>query len=142
DPTSGAVEWRTDYTWLDGWAPFNMVYRRIWVGNLDAEPRPEIVVAGENGYDGRIMVIDGPDKIVERAIYQYADGVLANRGVGGLVIEDVTGDGVAEIVVGTHALTTGSSNPRIQAFSVATGAEVWASPDMGSDPWSLVRDMF
>ncbi|MCB1743562.1 MAG: hypothetical protein KDK91_24510, partial [Gammaproteobacteria bacterium] len=142
DPATGTIKWRTDYDSWDGWAPFNMVYRRIWVGNLDGEPRPEIVVAGENIYDGRIMIIDGPDKLVERDIYQYASGVLADRGVGGLVIEDVTGDGVAEIVVGTHALTTGSSNARVQAFSVATGAEVWAGPGIGSDPWSRVRDMF
>jgi len=124
-----------DYTWglWDGGDNVVAITNQISVAELDgSRAGPELVFAG---FDGRIHAIDATGQ----PLWDHAYTTQAEVGTGGVVIADLSGDAVPEIVFTTYATTPGRGELIILD---AGGAELHAVPlpDRGAMPVPTIAD--
>jgi len=103
------------------------------LGDVDGDDVPEVVVgAPEEDYGlvnaGRAYVMNGQTGAVVRELHSSNPAVYGNFGHAVARFDDVTGDGVSEILVGAPGDSAGGL-PRAghaYVFDGATGAAIWA----------------
>jgi hypothetical protein len=125
-----------DYVWglwdVDGTNVVGIT-NQVSVADLDpARPGPEMVFAG---FDGRIWAVDA----AAQTIWSHAYTSDAEVGTGGVVIADLSGDGIPEIVFATYGATAGRGELVVLD---ASGNELHAVPlpDRGAMPVPTIAD--
>lgn len=103
--------------------PLAIEPRVLLSAQLDDDPSPELVIAGNGGqFSGKILVMDGASREVELQIGGAANAqVLAGRSISGAVLTDFDGDGYEDIVVSSIASPTGQAGVLLHVFSLITG---------------------
>jgi hypothetical protein len=94
---------------------------RVALGDITGDGVPDIITAPGGGLEPRIKVFDGVTRALIRNFLAYeaefTAGVFVAAG-------DVNGDGVAEIITGTDASSTGG--PRVRVFRGSDSVQVAA----------------
>ena len=124
-----------DYLWGLWDAPDNVVgvTNQVTVADLDPDRAgPELVFAG---FDGRVHAVDARGEPLWS--HAYTDELAV--GTGGVVVADLSGDGVPEVVFASYATTTGRSNLFVLD---AAGNRLHAIPlpDRGAMPVPTIGD--
>jgi len=116
--------------------PFAIEPRVLLSAQLDDDPSPELVIAGNRDqFSGMVLVMDGSSKQVQLQIGGEANAqVLAGRLISGAVLTDFDGDGYEDIVVSSFASATGQAGVLLHVFSLITG-------DLILDPIALSSDL-
>ena len=128
DAESGKLEWQSPETTLSGYDPYYLVIADIVLRPRSSGPGMDIVVAGTNSYDGKVVCIDGVTHAVLFQVYAYgAGGPLTSRNVMDAEIVDYDGDGTPDIVVAS-ASNQGTGDAQLHVFSGIDGHQLWASP--------------
>lgn len=114
DALSHELQWQTGVDTFGGHAWSGL--RDIAVGDVDDDGRDEVVVAGDDLYDGAVFVFQNPGMTPD-ASYVYPDyGVMR-----ALAIADVDHDGATEIVA--------ASDGMVHVIDGATGVMEWTGPN-------------
>ncbi len=132
DADTGALKWQSPAITGNGNDPFAIATSRILLLPHNSDAAMDIILAGSNGYDGRIVVMDGATKVVKLQIGSYASGPLASRYLMDAALTDFDNDGVLDYVAATEPSTTGASGAELQVFSGIDGHPLWTSVQMGS----------
>jgi hypothetical protein len=125
-----------DYVWglwdVDG-TNVVAITNQVSLADLDpAHAGPEIVFAG---FDGRIWAVDAQ----AQPLWSYGYSAAQELGTGGVVIADLSGDGVPEIVFATYSSGTGVSD----LFVIDAGGNLLHQiplPDRGAMPVPTLGD--
>jgi hypothetical protein len=132
DADTGTLKWQSPAITGNGNDPFAIATSRILLLPHNADLAMDIIFAGSNGYDGRIVVMDGATKAVKLQIGSYASGPLGSRYLMDAALTDFDNDGVPDYVAATEPSSTGSSGAELQVFSGIDGHPLWTSVQMGS----------
>jgi len=109
------------------------VTNQVAVADLDpARPGPELVFAG---FDGRIWAVDAQ----ARTIWSHPYTTDVEVGTGGVVIADLSGDGVPEIVFATYS-TTADRGQLVVLDATGTELHALPLPDRGAMPVPTIAD--
>jgi hypothetical protein len=109
------------------------ITNQVAVADLDPDrPGPEIVFAG---FDGRVWAVDARAETIWS--HRYTD--RAEVGTGGVVIADLSGDGVAEIVLATYSPTAGRGE-LIVLDAAGNRLHTVPLPDRGAMPVPTIAD--
>jgi hypothetical protein len=113
--------------------PTNMFNAFAWTGvhalriaNVDADPQPEILVATDRLYDGRLFVVDGLTHTVEHE-WPFDSGSPLQT----LDVADVDNDGQLDVVAANSVAHSGSPGTFLYAINPRTGATIWKSQSLG-----------
>ncbi len=124
DAVTHALEYR---------GPTNMFNGTAWTGvhalriaNVDADPQPEILVATDRLYDGRLFVVDGLTRAVEHE-WPFDSGSPLQT----LDVADVDNDGQLDVVAANSQAHSGSPGTFLYAIDPRTGATIWKSQSLG-----------
>jgi len=124
-----------DYRWglWDGGDNVVGITNQVSLADLDPDrPGPEMVFAG---FDGRIWAVDASAQPIWS--HPYTD--QAEVGTGGVVIADLSGDGVPEIVFATYSTATGQSALFVLDAAGDRHHEI-PLPDRGAMPVPTIAD--
>ena len=128
--STGGIEWTSGSSSnandAFGTAPFRFVIDT----QLDPSD-PKIIVGGTDVYDGRLVVVDGKTHSVDVQIGYYSgNDPLDSRIVYDVILADVDGDGVDDIVAATAPDLSWTYGAKLQTFSLL-GQPLWDSVGMG-----------
>lgn len=132
DSATGDVLWEATSSIANAHEPFYMAVQRLLVGQADADPALEIVLAGNTFYDGRVTIVDSATRAVQGQIGTYASGPLQSRGIIDAELMDYDQSPGLEVVVATQPESSGASGAKLHVLSLATGGTMWESVAMGS----------
>lgn len=122
--------------------PFYIQPRFLFQTQLDNDAPLELVVAGNGGGDGRIIVLDGQTKEIQLQIGDYSNSrPIPSRGVAGAVLLDYDTDGFKDIALITQPTSTGESGVRVHVLSLRTGQMLWESDRLGQG-FATARGIF
>lgn len=124
-----------DYVWglWDGGDNVVGITNQVSIADLDPDrPGPEMVFAG---FDGRIWAVDAAAQPIWS--HPYTDRMEV--GTGGVVIADLSGDGVPEIIFTTYSTSAGNSALFILDAAGDRHHEI-PLPDRGAMPVPTVAD--
>ena len=132
DMASGRLEWTSPKAepYVDD--PFH-----IEVGSITLSPRVtgggmDIILAGEEVSNGKVVVIDGVTKSPVRLIGNYLSPVLGHRTIRGVALFDFNDDGIKDLVVATQANSSEASGAKLSIISGVDDTFLWESAAMGS----------
>lgn len=132
DADTGLLEWQSPAIAGNGNDPFAIATARILLVPHNSDAAMDIILAGSNGYDGRIVVMDGATKVAKLQIGSYASGPMGSRYLMDAALVDFDDDGVPDYLAATQPSDTGSSGAELQVFSGIDGHPLWTSVQMGS----------
>ncbi|HET9862185.1 MAG TPA: Ig-like domain-containing protein [Steroidobacteraceae bacterium] len=125
---------------LEFQGPTNMFNNTAWTGvhalriaNVDGDPQPEILVATDKLYDGRLFVIDGVSRTVEHE-WPFDSGSPLQT----LDVADLDGDGLLDVLAGNSVAHSGSPGTFLYAINPRTGATIWKSQSLGYYPSTVI----
>lgn len=108
--------------------PFGAAYKkgiRVAVGDVTGDGVPDVVVATSGGVKGKVKIIDGSTGTL---LSNQLLGAIPYTGPISIAVGDVTGDGVADIAVGTNQggarvrVFNGGDFAKLTVFSVGPAA--------------------
>ena len=130
DMASGKTKWLSDPktdTEIYATAP----YRIRVIAPLVPAGEKQILIAGTQVYDGRVLLVGGQSHAVNLEIGQYGSGPFDSRAVKDAVMVDMDGDGVDDILAASEPQLSWVTGAKLHAFSQA-GDLLWESVGMGT----------
>lgn len=98
--------------------------RRIRHANIDDDPQSEIMIAIDDGYEGKIICYDG---ITHEK--QWIISALSGETFESIQVVDVDQDGQLEIVAATGQVTSGVSTPHVYVYDASDRSLEWQSSE-------------
>lgn len=132
DFATGNLEWQSPGEIYNADNPFAIDVRSIELVPHADESGMNIVLAGGGSYYGKIVVLDGVDKVVIRQIGDYQTPLVPHYIFTGIALMDFDGDGTKDYVVAAQAASSGASGNKLQVISGASDTLLWESVGMGS----------
>ncbi len=133
DLLTGAEKWRAPSAPLFTYDPLGLGAARVMLTPRPAAAGMNIVLAGDDGTNGQIVVIDGVNKNMTLSVGgSQPTSPFFGRFITDAASFDYDNDGVQDFVVGSSASHSGSQGAFLSVVSGVSGLQLWTSVPMGS----------